>query len=126
MVGRIAVVVIAIIAFFIASSKGAGAQAIMNMVENAWGIFGAAFGPVIILSLFWRRFNYIGACVGVIAGAAVDIIWLFCLSSTGIYELFPGFVAGGVAAIIATLVTKAPPKAVTDIFDKASDPDFDE
>ncbi|MGX8774896.1 MAG: sodium/proline symporter [Bacillota bacterium] len=126
MVGRIAVVVIAIIAFMIASSEGAGAQAIMNMVENAWGIFGAAFGPVVILSLFWRRFNYAGACVGVIVGAAVDIIWLFCLSSTGVYELFPGFVAGGVAAIIATLVTRAPAKAVTDIFDKASAADFDE
>ena len=126
MVGRIAVVIIAIIAFMLASSKGSGAQAIMNLVENAWGIFGAAFGPVVILSLFWRRFNYAGACIGVIVGAAVDIIWLFCLSSTGVYELFPGFVAGGIAAIIGTLVTKAPEKAVTDIFDKASDPNYDE
>ncbi len=126
MVGRIAVVIVAIIAFLIASSKGAGAQAIMNLVENAWGIFGAAFGPVIILSLFWRRFNYIGACAGVIVGAAVDIIWLFCLSSTGIYELFPGFVAGGIAAIIVTLVTKEPAKAVTDIFDTATAEGYDE
>ena len=126
MVGRIAVIIIAIIAYLIASSKGAGAQAIMNLVENAWGLFGAAFGPVILLSLFWRRFNYAGACIGVIVGAAVDIIWLFCLSSTGVYELFPGFVAGGIAAIIGTLVTKAPEKAVTDIFDKASDPNYDE
>ena len=92
----------------------------MNMVENAWGIFGAAFGPVVILSLFWRRFNYIGACVGVLAGAAVDIIWLFCLSSTGIYELFPGFIAGGIAAVAATLLTKAPSEAVTAIYDKAT------
>ena len=125
-VGRIAVIVIAIIAFMIASSKGSGAQAIMNMVENAWGIFGAAFGPVVLLSLFWRRFNYIGACAGVIAGAAVDMIWLFCLPGTGIYELFPGFVAGGVAAVIATLVTKAPSKEATDIFDKASIKEYDE
>ncbi|MGN0702027.1 MAG: sodium/proline symporter [Lentihominibacter sp.] len=119
-VGRIAVVILAVIAYLIASSGGSGAQAIMNMVENAWGIFGAAFGPVVILSLFWRRFNYIGACVGVIVGAAVDIIWLFCLSSTGIYELFPGFIAGGIAAVAATLLTKAPSDAVTDIYDKAT------
>ncbi len=119
-VGRIAVVILAIVAYLIASSGGSGAQAIMNMVENAWGIFGAAFGPVVILSLFWRRFNYIGACVGVLAGAAVDIIWLFCLSSTGIYELFPGFVAGGIAAVAATLLTKAPSEAVTAIYDKAT------
>ena len=119
-VGRIAVVILAIVAYLIASSGGSGAQAIMNMVENAWGIFGAAFGPVVILSLFWRRFNYIGACAGVLAGAAVDIIWLFCLSSTGIYELFPGFVAGGIAAVAATLLTKAPSEAVTAIYDKAT------
>ena len=124
--GRVTVVVLSVIAFMIASSNGAGAQAIMNLVENAWGIFGAAFGPVVILSLFWRRFNYAGACIGVIVGAAVDIIWLFCLPSTGVYELFPGFVAGGIAAIIATLVTKAPSKAATDIYDKATSPDYDE
>lgn len=126
LVGRIAVIVIAVIAFCIASSKGAGAQAIMNMVENAWGIFGSAFGPVVILSLFWRRFNYAGACAGVIAGAAVDIFWLFCLSGTGVYELFPGFLAGGVVAVIATIITKAPGKAVTDIFDKAANDTYDE
>lgn len=118
-VGRIAVVVISVIAYFIASSKGSGAQAIMNMVENAWGIFGAAFGPVVLLSLFWRRFNYKGACAGVVVGAAVDIAWLLLASGTGIYEILPGFVCGGIAAIACTLATEEPDKAVTDIFDKA-------
>ena len=125
-VGRIAVVILSIVAFFIASSKGKGAQAIMDMVENAWGIFGAAFGPVVLLSLFWRRFNYQGACVGVIVGTAVDIIWLFCLSGTGVYEIVPGFIAGGIAAVIATLATGEPSKAATDIFDKATAADFNE
>lgn len=126
-VGRIAVILIAVIAFCIASSKGAGAQAIMNMVENAWGIFGAAFGPVVILSLFWRRFNYVGACTGVIVGAAADMIWLFCLSAgTGVYELFPGFVAGAAAAIIATLVSKEPSQEAVAIFDRATNKDNDE
>ena len=118
-VGRIAVVCIAIIAYVIASSKGAGAQAIMNLVENAWGVFGAAFGPVILLSLFWRRFNYAGACAGVVIGAAVDIIWLICLSGTGVYEILPGFIAGGIVAIVVTRITPAPGKEVTDIFDNA-------
>ena len=125
-VGRIAVVIISVIAYFIASSKGAGAQAIMNMVENAWGIFGAAFGPVILLSLFWRRFNYTGACVGVVVGAVVDIVWLFCLASTGIYEIVPGFICGGIAAVIATLVSKEPSKEVTDIFDLANQEGYGE
>ena len=125
-IGRLAVVIIAVVAYFIASSKGSGAQAIMDMVENAWGIFGSAFGPVVILSLFWRRFNYKGAVAGVIVGALVDILWLFCLSSTGIYELLPGFVAGLVAAVVVTLVTKAPGAEVTAIYDKATSKDYDD
>lgn len=126
LIGRITVVIIAIVAYFIASSKGSGAQAIMNMVENAWGLFGAAFGPVVLLSLFWRRFNYTGAVAGVIVGAVVDIAWLLFLSGTGIYEILPGFVCGGIAAIIATLASPAPSKEVTDIYDQATAPDFDE
>jgi sodium/proline symporter len=109
----------AIVAFLISSSKGSGAQAIMNLVENAWGIFGAAFGPVMILSYFWRRFNYAGACAGVIAGALADIIWLYCFSSTGIYEIVPGFLCGLIASVVVTLLTKAPSKEATDIFDAA-------
>ena len=95
------------IAYLIASSKGAGAQAIMNLVENAWGAFGASFGPVIILSLFWREFNYKGAVVGIIVGFAVDLGWLFggLSASTGIYELLPGFVCGGIAAFLAAKLT---------------------
>ena len=126
-IGRLAVVVIAIVAYVIASSKGSGAQAIMNMVENAWGLFGSAFGPVMLFSLFWRRFNYTGACAGVIAGAVVDALWLaFLSSSTGVYELLPGFIAGAVVAAVVTLMTPAPNKEVTDIFDTATDPAFDE
>lgn len=126
-VGRLAVIIIAVIAYAIASSKGAGAQAIMDMVENAWGLFGAAFGPVVLLSLFWRRFNYAGACAGVIAGAVADILWLiFATASTGVYEIVPGFICGGIVAVIATLMTAAPGSDVTAIFDKATDPAFDE
>ncbi|MBR0106358.1 MAG: sodium/proline symporter [Lachnospiraceae bacterium] len=107
-VGRIVVVVIAIIAFMIASSKGSGAQAIMNLVENAWGAFGASFGPVIILALFWREFNYKGAIAGIVAGFVVDLGWLFggLSGSTGVYELLPGFIAGG---LVAYFVAKATP-----------------
>ncbi|MCF0230451.1 MAG: sodium/proline symporter, partial [Parasporobacterium sp.] len=125
-VGRIVVAIVAIIAFLIASSKGAGAQAIMDMVGNAWGIFGAAFGPTMILSYFWRRFNYAGACAGVIVGAVVDIAWLYCLSSTGVYELLPGFVCGAIAAIVVTLITPAPSAEVTAIYDAAINASDDE
>ncbi len=119
-VGRIVVVIVAIIAFFIASSKGEGAQAIMNLVENAWAGFGSSFGPVILLSLFWRRFTYKGAIAGVLGGAIVDVLWLAFLSgSTGIYELFPGFITGFVCAVIGTLADKEPSKEVVELYDKA-------
>lgn len=119
-VGRIVVVIVAIIAFFIANSKGAGAQAIMNLVENAWAGFGSSFGPVILLSLFWRRFTYKGAIAGVLGGAIVDVAWYNLLSaSTGIYELFPGFIAGFICAVIVTVIDKEPHEDVTALFDKA-------
>ena len=90
--GRWVVLAIAVIAMIIAASPGAGS--IMSLVSNAWGVFGAAFGPVILLSLFWKRFTFSGAVAGIVVGAAVDILWLAFLSSTGIYEILPGAVAG--------------------------------
>ena len=123
-VGRIVVAAVTLIAFAIAAS-GVGkadswASNIMAMVENAWGLFGAAFGPVVILSLFWRRFNYAGALAGIIAGAAVDLVWLFTLTGvTGVYEIVPGFIVGAVAAIVTTLLTPKPAAEVTAIYDAA-------
>ena len=123
-VGRLVVLVVSVVAFLIASSKGEGAQAIMNMVENAWGGFGSAFGPVVILSLFWRRMTYKGAIAGVVGGALVDVLWyVFLSASTGVYELLPGFAAGMLFAIAATLLDKAPATDVTDIFDRAAAPE---
>ena len=110
----------------IASSKAEGAQAIMNLVENAWAGFGSAFGPTIILSLFWRRFTYKGAVAGVLTGAIVDVCWLAFMSHTGIYEIIPGFFCSLVAAVVFTLVDKEPGKEVQAIFDKAVASDFDE
>ncbi len=125
-VGRGVVIVIAIVAYFIASSEGEGAQAIMDLVENAWAGFGSAFGSVVILSLFWRRFTYKGALAGVIAGALTDILWyIFLATPTGIYELIPGFAVSMIAAIVVTLIDKAPTKEVTDIYDMATAPTED-
>ena len=126
-VARGVVAVVAIIAYFLASARGEGAQAIMDMVENAWGLFGSAFGPVVLLSVFWKRFNYWGAVAGVVGGAVTDILWYNLLSSTtGVYELFPGFVVGMLCALVVTLLTKAPSAEVVAIFDKATDPENDE
>lgn len=124
--GRLVVLIVAVIAYFIASSKAEGAQAIMNLVENAWAGFGSAFGPTIILSLFWRKFTYKGAIAGVATGAIVDVLWLAFMSSTGIYEIIPGFAAGLAAAVTATLLDKEPNKEVEEIFDRATAEEFDD
>ena len=116
--GRFVVLVISVIAVLIASDPNSGT--IMGLVENAWGVFGAAFGPAILLSLFWKRFTFGGAVAGILTGAIVDIGWLACLSSTGIYEIIPGFVIGGLAAIAVSLCGKAPSKEVEELFDRAS------
>lgn len=126
-VGRITVLIVAVIAYFIASSKSSGAQAIMNMVENAWAGFGSAFGPVVILSLFWNRLTYKGAVAGVVGGAVVDVIWMFTLSaSTGIYELIPGFIAGLIAAVIVSLIDKKPSDEVYKLFAEATSKSIEE
>lgn len=118
-VGRGVVLIIAVVAYFIASSKGSGAQAIMNLVENAWAGFGSAFGPVVILSLFWKRTTYKGAIAGVVCGAAVDVAWMVCLSGTGVYELLPGFAAGMLACVVGSLLDAQPSEKVAAIFDRA-------
>lgn len=127
-VGRAVVAVVAVVAFLIATSGSEWAGDIMNMVENAWGLFGAAFGPVVILSLFWKRFNFAGALAGIVCGAIADIAWLLMFTSTiaepivydtGIYEILPGFVFGMLAAIVVTLITKAPSDEVKKIYETA-------
>jgi sodium/proline symporter len=115
--GRIVVLVIAVAALLLASNPNAGS--IMSLVSNAWGVFGAAFGPAILLSLFWKRFNFQGAVAGILVGAVVDILWLAFLSGTGIYEIIPGFLAGLVAAVAVSYATKAPGKDVEKLFDTA-------
>ncbi len=133
-VSRIIVMVIAVIAYFIASSKGKAAQAIMDLVSNAWGIFGAAFGPAVLLSLFWKRFTYKGAVAGILVGALVDMLWLWLpvadgatlTAITGIYEIIPGFIIGAIAAVVVTLLDKKPSQEVEAIFARATDNSIDD
>lgn len=138
-IGRLVVLVVTLISLGIAlsglSGKNAWASNIMSMVENAWGLFGAAFGPVVILSLFWKRFNYAGAVAGIISGALGDILWLMLFTSTvtdavivntGIYEIVPGFICGALGAVIVTLCTKAPSDEVVAIYNTATDKSIDD
>jgi len=115
--GRIVVLAIAVVALLIAADPDAGS--IMSLVSNAWGVFGAAFGPAIMLSLFWKRFTFEGAVAGIVVGAAVDILWLSFLASTGVYEIIPGAFCGLIAAVAASKLSKAPSAEVEALFDQA-------
>ena len=115
--GRIVVLIIALLALILAVNPNAGS--IMDLVSNAWGVFGAAFGPAILLSLFWKRFTFKGAVAGISVGALVDILWLAFLSGTGIYEIVPGFLASLVAAVAVTMADKKPSAEVEALYDEA-------
>jgi sodium/proline symporter len=116
--GRFVVAFIAFLAVIIASNPASGT--IMSLVGNAWGVFGAAFGPAILLSLFWKRFTFTGAVSGIVTGAVVDVIWLAVFSGTGLYEIIPGFIAGLITAIVVTLCGKGPGADVEALYDKST------
>ena len=118
---RFIVAAIAIVALIIAANPNSGT--IMALVENAWGVFGAAFGPVILLSLFWKRLTFSGAVAGIAVGAAVDILWLVFCSGIGLYEIIPGFAAGFVATVVVSLCSPAPSKEVELLFEQAAKPE---
>lgn len=119
--GRIIVIIISVIALFIAMSpKCAG---IMALVECAWAAFGAAFGPTIILSLYWKRLTYKGAIAGIVTGFVADALWYAFLStSTNLYEIIPGFIASFIAAVIVSKLDKEPSSDILEMFDKAKQP----
>lgn len=115
-VGRIATVVIALIAAIIAINPEA---TVLELVSYAWAGFGAAFGPTIILSLFWKRITRNGALAGIIVGAVTVIIWGDFLSGGifDLYEIVPGFILNLFVAILVSLAGKPTPE-MEEEFDK--------
>ena len=115
-VGRIAVLGIAVIAIFLGYDPD---SKVLELVSYAWAGFGAAFGPVIILSLFWKRMTRNGALSGIIVGALTVVIWG---NLTGgifdLYEIAPGFLLGVLAIIIVSLIDKAPSAEIQNEFDQ--------
>ena len=116
-IARGIVILVAIIAVLLATF---GSDSIMGLVSYAWAGFGAAFGPVMILSLYWKRMNFNGALAAMLVGFATVILWnTFLKASTGIYELLPGFIFALIAGIVISLVTKAPSQEIVQQFDEA-------
>lgn len=124
-VGRITVIVVSLLAFVIAWDPE---SSIMGLVSNAWAGLGSAFGPIVLMSLFWRRTNLAGAVAGIVTGGLTVLIWDYIPlaggetlgTATGLYSLAVGFALSLVMIVIFSLLTKAPSKEITDEFDKVS------
>jgi len=122
-IGRIMVLAVAVIAILIAADPE---SKVLQLVEFAWAGFGAAFGPIVILSLFWKRMTANGALAGMIAGAAVVVLWVQvvnpALANAGmatLYEIIPGFIACGLTTVVVSLAGKAPAEEICQRFEKA-------
>ena len=120
-VARASLLAIAVIAVFLAWNPD---SSVFRIVSFAWAGFGAAFGPLVLFSLFWRRTNRYGALAGMITGGAMIFIWKFVVRPMGgildIYELLPAFLISALMIVIVSLITPAPEKEITDVFDKVA------
>lgn len=125
-VSRVTVLVVAVIAYVIALNPD---SSVMGLVSNAWAGFGAAFGPIVLLSLYWKRVNLQGAIAGIVSGAATVMVWdylpvirsvneagdrvmLTLGAKTGLYSLAIGFVISLILIVVVTLVTKKPSEEI--------------
>ena len=119
LVGRFSIVAVALLAIFLAHNRD---SSILSLVSNAWAGFGAAFGPVVLLSLFWARMTRQGALAGIAVGACAVLFWIYGdftinnqTPSDYIYEIVPGFFAGFIAILIVSLLTR-PQQETTNAF----------
>ncbi|MBQ2643239.1 MAG: sodium/proline symporter [Eubacterium sp.] len=117
-VARVAVICISIIAMIIAMDPESN---VFQIVSFAWAGFGATFGPVMLVSLFWKRANKYGVITGMIAGAVTIFVWKFVVRPIGgafdIYELLPAFIVALVVIIIVSLITKKPDDEIVEEFE---------
>lgn len=105
--GRAMVLLVAVLAIWIARDPD---SRVLGLVAYAWAGFGAAFGPVVLLSLFWKRMTRNGALVGMLAGAVTVLLWKH--TGSALYEMVPGFIAATVAIVVVSLLGKAPSPAL--------------
>lgn len=118
-VARSTMVVIALVAAFLARDPN---SSVFRVVSFAWAGFGAAFGPVVLFGLFWRRSNKWGALAGMVVGGAMVFIWKYGIARLGgafaIYELLPAFIAASIAIVVVSLLTEQPSAEIERIFDE--------
>ena len=97
-------------------------SSVFRVVSFAWAGFGAAFGPVMLMALFWKRSNKWGALAGMLVGGIMVFVWKFLIAPLGgvwaIYELLPAFLCSLVAIVVVSLLTPAPEKTVVQVFEE--------
>lgn len=117
---RVTVLIISLIAMFIARNPDSSVFAIVSF---AWAGFGASFGPVVICALFWKRSNRNGALAGMITGGVVVFVWKYLVRPLGgawdIYELLPAFAASCIVIAVVSLATAPPEQEIMDEFERA-------
>lgn len=118
-VARAVMVGISLIAAFLARDPD---SSVFRVVSFAWAGFGAAFGPVMLMALFWKRSNKWGALAGMVVGSVMVFVWKFLIAPLGgvwaIYELLPAFLCSLVAIVVVSLLTPAPEQSVVQIFEE--------
>ncbi|GGD08452.1 sodium/proline symporter PutP [Halopseudomonas salina] len=115
-VGRFAVVGIAILALMFAFNPE---STVLSLVSYAWAGFGAAFGPAVILSLFWKRMNRNGALAGIIVGGITVVVYKQ-IDTIGLYEIVPGVILATIAIVVATLLSAPPSSTIEATFDEVA------
>jgi len=113
-IGRISVLAVALIAAFLSLNPN---DTILGLVGYAWAGFGAAFGPVIILSLHWKRMTKWGALAGMVVGTLTVLIWANTPLSDTLYEMIPGFILSLISVVVVSLMTSEPEKEITETFE---------
>ncbi|PLV47017.1 sodium/proline symporter PutP [Erwinia sp. B116] len=114
-VGRLMVLLVAVIAIALAANPD---SRVLGLVSYAWAGFGAAFGPVVLISLLWKRMTRNGALAGMVIGAATVLIWKQ-YGWLDLYEIIPGFLFASIAIVLFSLLGKAPSVAAQQRFDAA-------
>ena len=96
-------------------------SSVFRVVSFAWAGFGAAFGPVMLFALFWKRSNRQGALAGMLVGSVMVFVWKYLIAPMGgawaIYELLPAFIAASIAIVAVSLLTGAPEKEIEKVFE---------
>ncbi|GAA6166802.1 sodium/proline symporter PutP [Sessilibacter corallicola] len=114
--GRIAVIAIAVIATILALDKD---SKVLSLVSYAWAGFGAAFGPAILMSLYWKNMTKIGALAGIVVGGVTVVVWKQLSGGIfDLYEIIPGVILAFIAIVIGSKVSAAPSSKVTDQFEE--------